>query len=680
MEKKARFPNLSSVDREEVGYATIPFKKGEWKGEPLLVRDEDEKVIKNSWIFPFGAKYDDDTHRYGALLTKLYVPSRKDKIVYVVDTKEPVKEPVFKYAKGVTNFMDSSMNMIINIGDSVHKASFNEWVMRENNGMRKVFESVSRVGSSNFVADLKTYLCSDQDVVRFELKVTGSNPDNADRTYEFSSIHLFLSGRGLLNIRGHERRGVEVIKPLKHFKLMDGVHGPFGDGQSQTWYGELYLPNNEPDAVRNAIAASEFPFWGMSMDWVECGEAFGALGVVPEPPIELPDDGFTAVARRYVETWKYMNNKGSPWDDYPLGLTKTPNQTGGQKDFALIIGWDVLWTGMAELLESYRFLATEESKRPGHYKESNGLPVTHMAHPDWVTVDSITHYDTNVSRDRLGKTDSYAPYMTNGWKGKDWQHFSSNLLYMTALLTGSYELRDEQEWEVELYLAGHTLPSDKPGWSTNGRGEARGFGRTHLSMCNHWTILDRPDLIERMHMRFMEVVKPTWEGAKRSPVKNWHHVNDIRVIPNTEAWVPWNECLGFPGMVALYNLTKDDDVKQHLIDWGTSLIKYAWRIKRDDKDNIIQLDIGGGIKWYDSGRPITSSQYWDKRYFRIGVNMNGWSHQVPKFIMDSDWYDTDIRTLAEEIYTKFSKDRLKTYDPIKDPFDEWGQWTAIKAT
>src|SRR5690606_22706913 len=140
---------------------------------------------------------------------------------------------------------------------------------------------------------------------------------------------------------------------------------------------------------------------------------------------------------------------------------------------------------------------------------------------------------------------------------------------MAALLCGSYLLFDEIDSEIELYLAGHTLPSQFPGWSTNGKMPARGFGRPHHAMVNHLMLTARTDLRQRILDRIHQCIAPQWDGATRSPVKNWYHIRDDRVLGSTvDAWVPWNESLGFVGMVAIYNATGDQTVRQIMVDWG----------------------------------------------------------------------------------------------------------------
>lgn len=673
--KTARFPNSADQDRTEIGYATIPFKSGEWDGTPLEVVDSDGVLIKDAWVYPFGKKYPDNTHRYGALMTRLSIPGKSEQVVTVRDASNPITEPVFRYSQGLGKSSGFRLFLATTKDSQVTSTGFSDWTTIEDNGMRRVFQSVSRIG--HFVANVKLYVYNDQDLIKWELDVTGSDPSTTIRTYDFDELHFLILGDDhLLNIRGAARRGVHTLKANKHFRLMKSQDGPFGDGQKQSWYGELITLAGNAESTYSAAAALAFPFHGMSQDWVEAGEAFGALGVVPETPVVIPNGGFQAIANKYVSVWNYMNQKGTPWEDYPEGLTKTPGQTGNQLDFGILKGWDILYTGMAELVEIYRFLATEDAKRPGHYLEMDGTQVTHANHPKWVTWSGVTHWHFNVSKDRLGKTDPNAIMNSNGWVGKDWEHMSSNLLYIASLLTGSYQLRDEQNHEVEYYLAGHTVPSEFPGWSTNSRGEPRGFGRTHLALLHHDTILDREDILNKAMDRFEQVIRFAWTGASNNPVQPWSLTNDPRVFPNRQtAWVPWNNQLGWIGIVALWRATQDPNVQQVMVDWGKTIINWGFRINANGS-----VDLGHGCKWLPGGVSITTAQFNDPNFWiPTSQFSHEWGLAVCKFAKDSDLFDAVTKARAQQIFDEVHRRRMASYNPA-EPFDSFGEWTALDGT
>lgn len=682
MLRKIRFANLAVPDRTEVAYATVPFKQGEWGGRALAVLDKDGNLVSDAWVYPFGKRYRDGTHRYGMLLARVTVGGRDSEnnvtMLSVTDTVTPGLEPQFKFGAGLTQTTPFSLHLAVVKEGATSVINFTNWRSVESNGMRLMVESLGRVG--DFVAKLRLYIYNDQNLIKWELDVTGSNPDTTERIHGFDEIHFLVRGdQQLLHVRGANGRGAEMITPYKHFKLMRGSQGFFGDGQRQCYYGELitYVPGDLESAY-SAAAAVAFEMYGMSQDWVEAGEAFGANGVVPETPVPVPGNGLAALSKRYVPVWNLMNRSaGNPWDDYPDGLTKTPGQTGGQFDFGVMKGWDVLHSGFGELVEPYRFLATEDAKRPGHYLESNGSPVTHKNHPRWVVWNMVTHWHFSVSPDRLGKTDPNAPYATNGWVGKDWQHFSSNLLYVAALLTGSHQLRDIMNVEVEGFLAGHTVPSEFPGWSTNARGEARGFGRPHLALLHHDTILDRPEILDKMIDRFNQVVKNQWTGANNAPVQPWYLTNDPRVFTNGQtAWVPWNNHLGWIGLYMLWLASVDRpeylDIQEVLVGLGQTIVNWGWRV---DSEGVATP--GHGVKWLKGGAPITPAQFFDPNYWLPATSFNEWMAAVSLFAKDSGLFDASTRARAQQIWHHIEGIRLRNYNPAVKPYDTFGEWTAI---
>lgn len=680
MLRTIRFANSAALDRTEVSYATVPFKQGEWDGvTPLAVLDENSALIRDAWVYPFGAKYEDGTYRYGALLARVSLEGRAGKyetFVSVTDSFQPGSEPQFRFAQELVSSEPFALHLAVIKDQTTNYVHFSKWSAEESNGMRLVVSSLGRVG--DFVAKLRLYIYNDQNHIRWELDVTGSNPNTTERVHSFDEIHFLVNGRQhFINIRGAAGRGVEIIEPFKHFKLMRRSQGVFGDGQRQSYHGELVtLTPKNPASANSAAAAVGFEMWGMCQDWVECGEAFGAAGHVPDTPVVLNNNGFQAVAKKYVPIWQLMNrSSGNPWDDYPDGLSKTPGQTGGQFDFGVIKGWDVLFTGMGELVEVYRFLATEDAKRPGHYLEFDGSPVTHANHPRWVTWDGITHWNFGVSSDRLGKTDPSAPYSTNGWKGKDWQHFSSNVLYLASLLTGSYQLREQQNNEAEIFLAGHTVPSQFPNWSTNNRGEPRAFGRTHLALLHHNTMLGRQDILDKMMDRFEQVVKHRWNGANTSPVQPWSLTNDPRVFTNGQtAWVPWNNHLGWIGIYVLWLASgKDPEVEKVMVGLGQTMVNWGWRVNSNGTVNL-----GHGMKWFSGGQGITPAQFNDPTVWLPVAQFNEeWGLAVCKFAKSSPLFDATTQARAKVIFDEMHRRRMRNYNAVGNPFDSFGEWTAI---
>lgn len=452
----------------------------------------------------------------------------------------------------------------------------------------------------------------------------------------------------------------------------------FGDGQRQTWYGEAMprLDFNDMSQVANAISAIEYVVYGMSPDW-SAKNAFASLNAVQQPENPNVQSHWTQLIAQFHEFSSFINTNGNPWDDYPLGLTKTPGQTGDQSDFGCVEAGAIAYMGAAELLDMIYFLATEEAKRPGHYYEMDGSEVRSANHPNWVVWGQETHWHTGVSPDRLGKTGPNLGSDTHGWHGKDLEHHSSNLLSLAALMTGSYLLLDECDHEMEAYLAGHTLPSMKPGWSTNDKFPPRAFGRTHHAICNHYLLMPRQDVRTRMIARFNQCVLPQWDGATRSPVKNWNHMRDDRVLGSTvDAWVPWNESLGFVGAVALYNTTREPAVRNMLAQWGNTILNYGWHADYDGS-TLVSLSLGGGVRWYEDGRALEEAEYHDpSKYIPAGAGLILWGVQVLEVIRNNPGVFGQENANKAALYAQFMRQQYAIQPNV--PFSEFGQWLAIK--
>lgn len=688
MKKTLNFVNLTEFTRTQIVYGTLPFKKGEWGGETLTGFDGNQSI--ESIVVPFGKRYDDGSCRYGAAISKVKLEGWQSKSLQFRAPTDDVNLPRFKFSKGMMGFASSMLFIRFTDGDTneQYDHQMSNWTVIEDGPMRKVFQSRERIGgTSDLVCDFKLYIMSDQDLAKFEMRITGSNPDNTRHRYLVRDLLFGIDGNGYINIQGRRRRGAVEIDPYKHFRLLDD--GYFGDGQSLSYTGELLLPNfDDEDYMQTAYAEMLSPLWGMSPDWADCPEAYSLFGLIPTPP-SLPDNGDEFMKDWFLRAYKYMNSDAQhPWEDYYMGNAASAGQAGAQRDFGLIEGWETLYTGRPEMIEAYYFLAQEDIKRPGHYLENDGSWVTHKNHPQWIVWDGTTHYHTSVSTDRLGKTIA-GPRPNNGLRGKPWSHMSNNLLHLASILTCSYMLADECNHFVELWLAGRTTEKDYPGWSTNGLGAGRDWGRPTTSMLHHDLFLDRPEIIERALDLFNYNVTPKWHGGKVSgPVKLWQIIGpDGRMLADRSSWSGWNETLGWIGMAALYIATGDNGVRQHMIDWGHSILNYGWGPLEDSPLFPTQRQkIGYAIEVLEDGQPLTQEQYNDPASYRSGGTVTIWGLPLLIYIKDSELFSQEDRVLAQRIYDKLMNERMtgqiygdpyKAYDHLENPFDEVGRWTAI---
>lgn len=669
--KPIRFPNLAHFERTEVVYTTVPFARGEWDGLSSLVLTTLTEDQIDSVVEPFGARWPDGSVRYARCLARLTIPADTVVIHYLVDGEFQNAQP-FKWSPRVlAGSGPDSATLGIKVDGNWEWSHFNSGLsLLEGNRLRRVIQSRHRMG--NFVVDMKYYIMSDQQLVKFELAVTGSNPDNELHEYPFEEIRLLVGGKNIINIRGAKKRGVVTMQSYRDYRLMS--NDMFGDGQKQVWYGEVMTDVDVHDMtqVSNGLAALALPLYGMSKDW-SATKAYGSLGVVQEA---TSNQGWQAVDQNYSRFNAFMSDNGDPWDRYQLGLAKAAGTTGAQRDFGCIEGAEVLDLAAGELLDAYLFMSTAQTRRPGHYYEIDASPVRHLNHPMWVVWDGRTHWHTSVSPDRLGKNTPQIGDVTHGWTGKDWQHHSSNLLSMAALLTGSYMLKDEADVEMELYFAGMSLPSELPGWSTTGIRQPRGFGRTTHAICNHYLLTAREEIKQHMIDRFHETCNVQWDGANLSPVRNWVHLQDPRVLNGlVPGWVPWNETLGFVGIVALYNTTQDQVVKDLMVAWGNTIVQYGWRATRDGSI-LVNAQLGGGVMWNSNGAPLTAAQYLDPALFEhAGGGLQLWGTPAIKVIAAHPGvFGQAGSDLAAEY---LAHQRANYTPPPSEPYAEYGRWEAL---
>jgi hypothetical protein len=657
--KRLRFSSLSPDARKEYGVGTIPFAQGEWFGSPdniTMLNQPDSRPLS---VRPFGARYADGSYRYGQACVPLLLAAygQQDISIQFPATPGPSIPPQTPILLPI-NFTPP---VIIN-GAAVPATAVRVHQM-ETNPARTVLRIVYRTG--NFIVTTYLYLYKDQSFYPYEIRVTGSNPSNTDLMYPVTSMVLSVPNT-ILSVYGAERRGAQRTG-LSSITLASNTS--FGNGQSQCWYGNAYIPTG--NETTNIFAAELNTLNGISLDWRE-SHAYGSFGTIPDALTADPAAKFQYASVKFGEFYQYKSTVGNLWDDMPYGLTKNPGATGDQRDFGMISGWDVIDSGRPELLEMYRFYAIEDAMRPGHYMEANGDPVTSAAHPNWVTWSGVTHWHAVVSPDKLGKTGVASGLENREWFGKDNQHWSSNLLGCAAVLTPSYQLVDELNVEAELFLSGHTLPSMKPGWATNGMDAPRAVGRVYNSMALNYLVTGREDIKARIAARTTECVLQQWTGRNTNPVRPLGAIGpDGRQLPLYPSWLPWNEALGIPGLEAWFQLTGLQIYRDLAVIVAKSMVDYGWRITTDATGQITSYDVGNAVRWYEDGTPITAEQYFDttQTYYNPSVVMSIWAVSALKIVRDH--YQALVPAATHQRATQLLA--LITAGRV-GPYDRVGEW------
>jgi len=356
-----------------------------------------------------------------------------------------------------------------------------------------------------------------------------------------------------------------------------------GDAQGARWQGTLIFWTDEmltnpqhPDTltaqaqyVHPLFAAVKWPAWG---PWGK--ETDPNTG--PPPP----------------------SRKDGPLKDpfSHLGFicNKRPRDSGEQGEFGCWHHVPTVSSGSSRRLWEEHRAASREVCRPTHYFEPGGEWVTSARHPNWTTWDEVTHYHPGVSSDRLFRThqgSSEGP--SHGWGGHDRQHQGWQFLSEDVLLTGSVANERLIRMAIQTQLAGETLPSMKPGWSTNSADSARGWGRTWI-MAEHWRRAlpagdaDATAIVERMWQRHQQVVEPAWKSRWRAlgdpPIKPF----EITVNPNAgtivgACWNVWQDAIATAGadalrlsLVGLGRTADADKVLPMVLGMGRSVVLHGY--------------------------------------------------------------------------------------------------------
>lgn len=317
--------------------------------------------------------------------------------------------------------------------------------------------------------------------------------------------------------------------------LADG--GPIRDSQGLAWRGVL---------VRTDTPAHGGALWGLPMGVADAATWEGHWGPFGVVPTGSPDE-----ARYRRETTAWMQRAGSPgnlWAVPRLGMAANPAQTGGQQDFGVSkLRW--AWDGGPLHLDEAMAASFQEACRPGLWYEADGSIVDPANHPNWVVWSGFTHWHPSVSSDRLGKPTTASSWI-GGWRPKDREHWSTNTLAGTALLTGSHLLQRLLVREAVWVLAGETLD---PRLSTSHSGAARGVGRTLLAAAwLHCALEDRTwaDRVqERILARLERVIEPETRCVTGWALCPLAVVTDPRRLGG-QPCQSWEEPLGLIGLRA----------------------------------------------------------------------------------------------------------------------------------
>jgi hypothetical protein len=675
-ESWVRFSNRTEFQRREWGTATVPFPRGAFTpGRNFVVEG------LPSELEPFGARWPDGSVRFARLSVRLDLAPHRDVWVKVKEaprnTSPFVSSP---WLRSCLKRFDMAVVAGTTAGPRWARLKLHQVVERTDARITVWYQD--RIPETDLVYDIWITFLSDQDTARFEMRVTNGSTTSPNLSQDIQYLLLF-SGAAEPMLQGMTRENMQKFLPpfqgSNAVRLLGATN--FYDGQAKDWWGDLAffdpaitLPD-QTQRVKNILGAFSQPLYGVATNWAESG-AFGPFGHVSATPPWIKDGGVAAAALTHGEFMKWYLQPGVDWEDRPKALVKGPGTAGSQHDFGAAKFIDIFATAIPDGIVETRYTAGEEAQRPVHFREPDGSPLQSARHPNWVAWDGRTHFNKGISPDRLGKVwpEPYINGRSHDWSGKDNQHWSSLCLASAYLLTTSYSLQMELDNEAELYLASHTIASQKPGWSTNGAGTARAIGRTFYSLSWNYLCTNRSDLAARMVARVDESVLASYKQRNvPGPVRPMAiNSPDPRTITWTNYWSPWEEAQAVMGLEACYRVT--GSLNAHLLAAlaAKNLYTYGWRITPQE------VSVAFAVAWNNDGSPLTKAQYDDPYYVKWpSSSFNIWSLPATKLALSYGLMYGD-NDLALRAGTVLAWDIARRTAPHDFTWDEFSAWDAVK--
>ncbi|MFM1873691.1 MAG: hypothetical protein RL398_3113 [Planctomycetota bacterium] len=657
--------NLAPFARREVVAVAVPFAQGAVQSLPALHVDG----CPTAWE-PFGARWPDGSLRVALCLFEAEIEPLRELRVALRDGAGPA------LPDGDVPMPTGKIEFVAKRGGKAFRVEPQRVADLERNPLRRVELRRARLPELGLVCELHVRAGRGQPHAYVELATFFSDPTTAAMQVDLDELAVETDGVALFC---HHAARLAVRQSLlpngSRAELLRGTS--LGDGQGLRRVGALCPPLAADGSLRDDTlkAASLAPLLGAA-DWRASG-AFGAFGVVPEPPPWLAGDRLRAHLAARHRAYVEAPPVDDPFAQGPLGLAKFAGQTGDQFDFGVVKLSAVAASGLPSMLFEAEASVLQEACRPVHFYEADGSPVDPAKRPDWIVWSGRTHWHGEVSKDRLGKPAEPPKFEAHGWTGKDRQHWSSNHLGAFALLTGSHWARAELANEARLYLAGQTVD---PAKSTSGPGAPRGAGRTlHAAT---WAYLATGDgrLLERMQQRLDRVHLPGWPTRELASDRvRPFAVNkpDPRMLDGKNAyWNPWQDAIAATGFAAAYRITGNAAARELAEGLAQNVVRHGWRV---DERCMVAL----AMRWHD-GEPIPAAAFGDRGEVQWPDSSGFAEWALPAVeiarVAAEAAGDTALAARAEEIQRRVRSNRRQP--PFRAPefggYDRQAEWDAVR--
>jgi hypothetical protein len=454
----------------------------------------------------------------------------------------------------------------------------------EQNGAVIAFKLYTTIKGPDCTLHVNFYprLYTGQDVVPFELSITNSDQTSPKMEQKFQAITIAFKDYPVFPF-GKSRGMTDPIQVGNKYIAGIAAYSSIGDGQTIPVVGSLLmLPSmdqlssyntldqliNLNKRILNLMAEFTGPLLGIS-DWRgRFGPSKKTAGAI-RPLQEVLNQHEIFLAR--------LQEQGYWTDSVPLGMSKSPGQTGGQQDFGVTKGSQAVDLMCPEYAREMLYSALAECLRPIHHRNPDGSIVANANYHEngLVFLNGRVHWHNGVSPNRLGKPWPQPEFTTHGWMGKDNQHWSSNILNAAFALTGSNLLKECLQAELECLLGEMTTV---PGLSTNDPDAARAMGRcSDTLLWLHFNLGDDripAKLVDRMNICIMP--KLGSDPLLQGDFFMLDHTKDDRLFGGAkEAVSAWNCALGVEGLWRVGQYFGFEQYTNLALKCARSIIKYC---------------------------------------------------------------------------------------------------------
>lgn len=329
------------------------------------------------------------------------------------------------------------------------------------------------------------------------------------------------------------------------------------------------------------------------------------------------------MAANYTPTLAALHS----WDAPSIGPNKRSADAGAQEDQIFVRGEQ-----NGEVVAYYASLSL--MKRPCHFLEEDGSQADPSNHPNCVFWAGKPHWHLGVSPDQLGKPRQPNDAECFGWGGPDREHWLANSLAAAARLTGSYALQWELSQQARLFLFSETVPSMKPGWSTNGADAARSIGYAGILVTHLWHCLEDRSLaqrvVDRWHARVREVYIPQCGNATDDI---WDKRLDDPRLGSGLWWMPWQQALGAYGLHLACTEVGPIEGIELALRGARAVLERGWKFDQNTSEWVTG----------SQGYPVSGQVNWTNEFRYFGMPL------APATVLRSDPQDARARAIWDQL-------------------------------